>query len=64
MVDLQTLYGKGGTSMSAEHIRLIQKIYWLLEDCGMPNQMPSRELFYDLFSMIQEHAEYTGLDLE
>ena len=50
--------------MSAEHIRLIQKMYWLLEDCGMPHQMPSRELFYDLFFMIQEHAEYTGLDLE
>ena len=50
--------------MSAEHIRLIQKMYWLLQDCGMPNQMPSRELFYDLFSMIQEHAEYTGVDLE
>jgi hypothetical protein len=64
MVDVQRLHEKGGRVMNAEHLRFIQKMYWLLQDCGMPNQMPSRELFYDLFHMIQEHAEYTGLDLE
>lgn len=63
MVDMQKMHERG-ERMSAEHLRFIQKLYWLLEDCGMPHHMPSREVFHTIFLMIQEHAEYTGMDLE
>ena len=50
--------------MSAEHVRFIQKLYWLLQECGMPNIIPDRSLLQELYWMIEEHAEMTGVDLE
>jgi len=47
----------------SEHARFIQKIYFLLEDCGMPDMIPERDLLQELYWMIQDHAEETGLDI-
>jgi hypothetical protein len=54
----------GGDSMSAEHLRFIQKLYWLMQECGIPEKNPGVGLFAELYQMIEDHCEYTGVDLE
>jgi hypothetical protein len=46
--------------MSAENRRVIEKIFILMEECGMPDKLPSRELLWDLYFMIEEHIEFMG----
>jgi hypothetical protein len=50
--------------MSAEHQRFIQRLFYLLEECGMPKIIPDRDLLVELYHMIQEHCECWGVDLE
>jgi hypothetical protein len=47
-----------------EHLRLLQRIFWLLQDCGMPDKIPERDLFYDLYWMMEEHFELFEVDVE
>ena len=48
----------------AEHVRFIQRMYHLLQDCGCPEQLPDASLIIELFFMIEEHCEMLGVDLE
>tara|TARA_R110002096_G_scaffold313544_1_gene507843 strand:- start:100 stop:249 length:150 start_codon:yes stop_codon:yes gene_type:complete len=48
----------------SEHKRFIQKIYTLMEECGIPEKNPGPDLYAELFWMIQEHCEDFGVDLE
>lgn len=50
--------------MSIYDRRLIERIFILMKDCGMPDKLPSRDLLWDLWFMIQEHAELMGWDDE
>jgi len=48
----------------AEHTRFLQKLFWLLQDCGMPDKIPDSSLLYEIYLMIEEHCEMLGVDLE
>ena len=48
----------------SEHKRFIQEIYFLMEECGIPEKNPGPELYAELFWMIQEHCGDFGVDLE
>jgi hypothetical protein len=54
----------GGDSMSAEHQRFIQRLFYLLEECGVPKGSSDRDLLVQLHHMIQEHCEDWGVELE
>jgi len=46
------------------HLRYLLKIYYLMQDCGMPDKTPSRSLLDELYWMLEEHFEDYGVDLE
>jgi len=37
--------------------RLLERIYILLQDCGMPDKRPGVDLIYELYWMLEEHFE-------
>ena len=41
----------------SEHFRFIQNLRNLLEDCGLPDKLPERNLLYEIYSMLEEHLE-------
>lgn len=47
----------------AEHSRFIRRMYYLMEECGMPDITPDKSLLRDLFYMIEEHCEMMGVEL-
>lgn len=46
------------------HLRFLLKIFYLMQDCGMPEQTPSRDFLQELYWMLEEHFENHGVDLE
>ena len=40
-----------------EHLKFIQNLRNLLEDCGMPDKLPDRQLLYELYFILEEHLE-------
>jgi len=50
--------------MSVEHMRFIQKLFFLLQDCGIPEKNPGPDLYMELFWMIEEHCKDFGVDIE
>ena len=47
-----------------EHKKFIQRLYWLMQDCGMPHKVPERSLLVEIYEMIQDHAEYFDVELD
>jgi hypothetical protein len=39
-------------------------MYWLMQDCGLPEKNPDASLIRELFWMIEEHCEMLGVELE
>jgi len=37
--------------------RLLERMYILLEECGMPDRLPHADILYELFWMLEEHFE-------
>jgi len=35
--------------------RMLDRIWNLLQDCGMPETVPSRDLLVELYYMLEEH---------
>jgi len=42
--------------------RLLERIYILLQDCGMPDKAPHASLFHELYWMLEEHFEPEEID--
>ena len=40
-----------------EDLRMCERIYNLLIDCGMPQTIPTKDLFLELYWMLEEHFE-------
>ena len=43
--------------MTVEDLRLLQRIYNLLLDCGMPETIPHQGLLLELYWMLEEHFD-------
>ena len=37
--------------------RMLDRIWNLLQDCGMPESVPHRDLLVELFYMLEEHYD-------
>ena len=46
--------------MSIYDRKMLERIWILLEECGMPDKLPSADLLWDLYLMIEEHIEQMG----
>jgi len=42
--------------------RFLLRVFHLLQDCGMPHQLPERALLQELYWMFEDHFRETGVD--
>ena len=40
-----------------EHLKFIQRLRNLFEDCGLPEKIPDRSLLLETWFMLEEHLE-------
>jgi len=44
--------------------RAVQRIYYLLQDCGMPSITPSKDLLQEIYWMLEEAMDEYGVPYE
>jgi len=62
MSRLQNKLRFGSDPMTLLDQRFLLRVFHLLQDCGMPNQLPERNLLQELYWMFEDHFEETGVD--
>jgi len=50
---------EGGELMAHWDRRFLNELKNLLDDCGMPDRTPERELLQELYQMIEDHLQVT-----
>jgi len=44
--------------------RMLERIWILLQECGMPDKLPQASLLWDLYFMIEEYQENHGVSFD